>query len=87
MYREIENKLLKWKNNPLRKPLILRGARQVGKTYIAKKFGKNYKTIHFIDFERNPEIANIFKKDKDPKRIVLELELHLKKKMSLFQIR
>jgi len=83
MYREIEDKLLKWKNNPLRKPLILRGARQVGKTYIVKKFGKTYKTIHFIDFERNPEIENIFKKDKDPKRIVLELELHLKKKINI----
>ncbi len=84
MIREIEKKLLVWKNNPLRKPLIIRGARQVGKTYTVKKFGdENYKTIHFIDFERNPGIKNIFEKDKNPKRIIVELELHLRKKINI----
>jgi len=83
MKRIIEEKLIEWKNNPLRKPLIVRGARQVGKTYSIIEFGKkNYKNFHLIDFERNPELGNIFKKDKNPKRIVAELELFLKKKIS-----
>ncbi len=84
MIRNIEKRLLKWKNNSLRKPLIIKGARQVGKTYTVKIFGKNnYKSLHFIDFERNPALNKIFDKDKDPKRIILELELHLKKKINI----
>ena len=84
MKRIIEEKLLEWKKNSLRKPLIVRGARQVGKTYSIKEFGrKNYKNFHLLDFERNPELGNIFQKDKNPKRIISELELFLKKKISI----
>ena len=61
MERFIMKKLKKWKNSKTRKPLILRGARQVGKTYILKQFGEeNYKDIAYYD---------LFKNTKDPKRI------------------
>jgi predicted AAA+ superfamily ATPase len=83
MYRLIEEKLRKWKDSELRKPLILRGARQIGKTYTLKHFAEqNYKTVHYIDFERNPQLQNIFKKDKNPIRIIRELELFLQIKIN-----
>lgn len=84
MKRKFTNKLIEWKNNPHRKPLIVRGARQVGKTYTIKEFGKeNYKNCHMIDLERNPELISIFEKNKDPKRILAELELFLNKQINI----
>ena len=82
MKRLIEEDLFVWKNKKRRKPLILKGARQVGKTYIIEKFAKGYyKNIVKIDFERNPNYATIFSQDLDIFRIVNEIELIFKTKI------
>lgn len=61
MKRKIYDNLLKWKNSIDRKPLILQGARQVGKTYIVNSFGNNeYSNVIYINFERDEEIISIF---------------------------
>jgi predicted AAA+ superfamily ATPase len=79
MKRFIDKKLLNWKTSELRKPLILRGARQVGKTYSVLQFGKNHFSgnIHVIDFEKNLDVHAIFEKNLDITRILAELELFL----------
>ena len=74
MYRKIINDLLKWKNDKNRKPLILRGARQVGKTYIIKQFGsENYEGVAYFNFDHDTELYNLFENSKDPKRIIEQL--------------
>ena len=74
MERKIANDLLKWKNNPLRKPLILTGARQVGKTYSVLNFGKNhYKNTVYFSMEESREIEAIFERDLNPERLIREL--------------
>lgn len=76
MKRHILNKLLQWKNNPSRKPLLLRGARQVGKTYIIREFGKSaFKNLVEINFDFDIEAKHVFAKDLSPKRIVRDLAL------------
>jgi len=76
MKRLIETVLSDWKNSSRRKPLIVRGARQVGKTYTISGFGKsNFKNCTLIDFERNPEFRKIFEYDLQPVRIINDLEL------------
>ncbi len=70
MKREVYLKLLEWKNDPDRKPLILNGARQVGKTWILKEFGKNeYKNVVYINCDESPEMKNLFT-DFDIKRLL-----------------
>lgn len=74
MYRKIMEKLLEWKNDKDRKPLILRGARQVGKTYIIKQFGnENYEGIAYFNFDHDTELYNLFENTKDPIRILEQL--------------
>lgn len=74
MKRKIVNWLLTWKNSKDRKPLILQGARQVGKTYSVLNFGKDYyKTTAYFNFENNVELANVFNRDLNPERIIKEL--------------
>ena len=74
MERFIMKKLKKWKNSKTRKPLILRGARQVGKTYILKQFGEeNYKDIAYFNFDHDEDLYDLFKNTKDPKRILEQL--------------
>ena len=61
MIRTLYNKLLDWKTSPHRKPLILEGARQVGKTWLLKEFGKNeYSEVSYINCHNNPDVANLF---------------------------
>ena len=70
MERSIYKKLLEWKNSSMRKPLILEGARQVGKTWILKKFGENeYKKFVYINCDNNPQLAGLFS-DYDIPRII-----------------
>ena len=74
MKREILEKLVKWKNKPNRKPLILNGARQVGKTYILEEFGKeHFENVCKIDFNNNENYKNIFERDFNIDRIITEL--------------
>lgn len=79
MKRFIDKKLLNWKTSELRKPLILRGARQVGKTYSVLQFGKNHFSgnVHVIDFEKNLDVCPIFENNLNITRILAELELFL----------
>src|ERR1035437_10249949 len=74
MERKIQLKLHKWKESPHRKPLIIQGARQVGKTYSILNFGKtNYKNIIYFNFESNAELKSLFDRDLSPQRILREL--------------
>ena len=74
MERKILNKLIKWKNSPKRMPLLIYGARQVGKTYTALTFGKQYyKNTVYINMEGSTEIAAIFERDLNCERILREL--------------
>ena len=80
MEREFYQKLLHWKKSPHRKPLVLRGARQVGKTYLLTKFGKQeYDDVISINFDEQPQFASFFKADLDPERIIKELGIFFKK--------
>ena len=74
MERFIMKKLKEWRENKHRKPLILRGARQVGKTYILKQFGEeNYDGVAYFNFDHDENLFNLFKNTKDPKRILEQL--------------
>src|SRR6056297_2346460 len=82
MKRLITERLLKWKHRQDRKPLILQGVRQCGKTYILKEFGKEqYADTAYINFEETPQGADLFKKDLDPYRILTELGILLRIKI------
>lgn len=74
MERKIAKRLIEWKNSARRMPLLIYGARQVGKTYTALTFGKQYyKNTVYFNLEDSAEVNAIFNRDLDPERIVLEL--------------
>ena len=74
MKRLIMKKLQEWKNSPFRKPLILKGVRQVGKTWLLKEFGKQYyDDTAYFNFDENPEYRQFFTTTKDVKRILPNL--------------
>ena len=74
--REIINKFKAWKDAPDRKPILLRGARQIGKTWAMETFGKEcFKYCVKFDFDRQQELKSVFQVSKDPKRLVKELTL------------
>ena len=74
MERKIVKRLLAWKNSHNRMPLLLYGARQVGKTYTALTFGKeHYRNTVYFNLEDSREVAAVFERDLDPYRIVKEL--------------
>lgn len=76
MRRTVFNQLVKWKNKPSHKPLILQGARQVGKTWLMKEFGKQeYVKTAYINFDKNENMQNLFSKDMDVKRLLMGLSL------------
>lgn len=80
MYRTIIEQLIKWKENPSRKPLILNGARQVGKTYILQAFGaEHYQNTAYVNLDHNTEVETIFKQGYDIPRILRALSalLHM----------
>lgn len=78
MKRSMEEELKRWKTEPLRMPLIIRGARQVGKSFLIEKFGKdNFAQTVTINFELKPTLKDCFR-DLDPKKIIRDLELTLK---------
>ena len=74
MKRFILDRLIKWKESKYRKPLILKGARQIGKTYILKQFGEeNYEGVAYFNFDHDEDLYNLFNNTKDPKRILEQL--------------
>ena len=76
MERSIMHKLLDWKNSPYRKPLILKGVRQVGKTWVLKEFGKRYyENVAYFNFDENEEYKQFFETTKDVDRILQNLML------------
>jgi len=77
--RIIDFHLDKWVIDPFRKPLLLRGARQVGKTYAVRRLGSHFRSFVEINFERLEGAASIFEKDLDPPRLILALSLLVKK--------
>ncbi len=81
MRRKILEKLQNWKTSPNKKPLLLFGARQVGKTYILKEFGKSFANFHLINFEQNKTAHHAFGLNLDPKTIIEKLEIDLKIKI------
>lgn len=77
MYRIAMEQLLKWKSNTRRKPLIIEGARQVGKTWLMKEFGKQaYDSTVYINFDSNSQMSALFAADLDVKRLIFGLELY-----------
>ncbi len=77
MYRIAIENLFKWKESKYRKPLIIEGARQVGKTWLMKEFGKQaYKDTVYINFDSNFRMAELFASDLDTERLISGLELY-----------
>ncbi len=83
MYRSAIEKLYKWKTSKYRKPLIIEGARQVGKTWLMKEFGKQaYENTIYINFDSNSKMADLFATDLDIERLILGIELYSGKKIN-----
>ena len=77
MYRESIASLKKWKEDKFRKPLIVRGARQVGKTWLLQEFGRtSYAKFIYVNFEETPSLQSIFSSDFDIERIITVLQIH-----------
>lgn len=75
--REIIGRLKVWKDAPSRKPLLLRGARQIGKTWVMETFGREcFKYCVKFDFDRQQELKSVFLATKDPQRLIKELSLY-----------
>lgn len=82
MYRIAIEKLLKWKESSHRKPLIIEGARQVGKTWLMKEFGRQaYKDTVYINFDSNSQMAELFAYDLNVERLIMGLELYAGRKI------
>lgn len=76
MERLIMEKLIQWKNKKNRKPLIIKGARQVGKTWLMKEFGKRYfKNTAYINFDNNSRLKDLFEQDYDIERILMAINI------------
>ena len=83
MYRIAIEKLYKWKNSKRRKPLIIEGARQVGKTWLMKEFGKQaYADTVYINFDSNSRMADLFSANLDTDRLIMGLELYAGRKIN-----
>lgn len=76
MERKITNFLSKWKNDIVRKPLLIYGPKQIGKTYTVLEYGeKNYKNTVYFNTENNKPLEEVFQKEKSPERIIMNLGL------------
>ena len=82
MYRIAMEKLMNWKESKRRKPLIIEGARQVGKTWLMKEFGKSaYRDTVYINFDSNSRMSELFASDLDIDRLIMGLELYAGRKI------
>lgn len=78
MYRYAINNLIAWKNSPNHLPLIIKGARQVGKTWLMKEFGETqYEKVAYISFDNNPRLDTLFQKDLNVKRLLDGLNIEV----------
>lgn len=76
MERYAMKKLVEWNKRKNRKPLILKGARQVGKTWLMKEFGRQYfKYVAYVNFDRNDHMVNVFEQDFDIERIIMAINI------------
>lgn len=82
MYRTAIEELNKWKSKSNKKPLIIRGARQVGKTWLMKEFGRSYPHSVYISFDNNRQMKDLFSLDFDIERIVTGIELYVGEKIN-----
>ncbi len=81
MFRDLLAKLTVWKTHPLRMPLILRGARQVGKSWLVKEFGKSFEHFVEINFEKNPEAKVFFERNLNIETLLEKLSMYSGKKI------
>lgn len=82
MYRTAIDKLYKWKESKYRKPLIIEGARQVGKTWLMKEFGRQaYGDTVYINFDSNTRMAELFASDLNTDRLIMGIELYIGRKI------
>lgn len=82
MYKTAIEKLFKWKESKNRKPLVIEGARQVGKTWLMNEFGKQaYKDVFYINFDSNSIMKDLFSIDLNIERIIMGLELYVGRKI------
>ncbi len=78
MDRDLYDELMRWKDSDDRKPLIIRGVRQCGKTYLMRQFGeRNYSKVAYLKFEGNESLCRIFDGNLDPERIITAISTHL----------
>lgn len=78
MERKIESFFQKWKTDVIRKPMVLYGAKQIGKTFAVLEFGKReYKNVVYFNTENNKELLEIFVKEKSTEKIILNLSLNI----------
>jgi uncharacterized protein len=83
MKRALYENLVEWKSSQRRKPLLLQGARQVGKTWLINEFGKNeYKHYIYLNFEQTPNLKTLFTNDLSPQKIIENIGLFLGKKVN-----
>ncbi len=84
MIRDAEVQLLEWKNSKHRKPLLIYGARQVGKTWLIKTVGETqFKNFIYINFEKEIHLRNLFETDYNPERIIKLIEIHANQKIEI----
>ena len=82
MERKLYHDLVSWKNNG-QKPLVLLGARQVGKTFLLQHFAQNnYTTFHYFNFEQSAKLHSYFEGDLSPQSIIENLEFHIETTIS-----
>src|SRR3990167_5712916 len=82
MKRDMYQSLVSWKTSERRKPLVIQGERQTGKTFLLKEFGKSeYAQIHYFNFEEQPQLGQFFEKNLDPKRILSDLAIYSKRQI------
>lgn len=83
MRRDFTKQLEAWRTGPKRKPLMILGARQIGKTYSLLEFGANYfPNYHYINLDKEKNLTSIFSQSLDPKKIIRELEISLSKQIN-----
>ena len=82
MKRLIMDELIKWKNKTNKKPLLIRGTRQVGKSFIVREFGKEYDNYFEINFERDRNLCELFNNSLSPNNILKKLSIYFNKKIT-----